>query len=261
MKLSPFLPTFALACLGTACTTTHLALEPLRVERELPYFYRTGWDYGDLARAAAPLPAGAPAQAEVPGSQGGLPAVKLVARVLRLPDEEARAMLGAADGRIAVLEVPAEDLERALAGLGARSVGPMLEREFELPAVGAADLRVAHQRAYIAAVEVERSGDAAIADPIIEVVEEGFRLRVTPVAGGATDEFEVELIACDLERPPRERSIAFPGTSATMTVEQPSLFTQVVRARAVIGARTSLLLAGIPSRREGASMMLAVRRG
>jgi hypothetical protein len=245
-----------LALLGTACSAPRsgrLALEPIDSRREVPLSYRTGW-------GVAALDAGAVCAAEAEPSD----TARIRVTFVTLTTDESEALLGPIGGRLAALEVSPADLAKLLETVRKQRVERLIDGGAVVVAVGRpGEVRVTRQVSTIAAFELTQRPGEAIADPVIDVAEEGCLVRLVrraPAGGGTGDEFSIEFVASTLEHPIREHALSLPGSTVEVTIQAPAFLTQRVETGATLSSEKALLLAGIPSTGLGETMLVALRR-
>ncbi len=252
MRFTHNLWLFPMLVFAGACSTTRLALEPIESSHELPLTYRTGWEQGSL-EAAGP---GAELAAE-PSE------VRIRTTLVQLSTAESETLFGPIGARPAALEVAPADVERLLVSIDAQHSERLLSYgSLKLAEGKPAELRVARQCAYVAAFELSQRPGEAIADPIVQVAEDGYLLRITlrPCDESASLELAVEVVRSDLELPMREHVISLPGSAIPVTVQQPAFFTQRIQTNASLSAERALLLCSIPAREAGQTMLVVLRR-
>jgi hypothetical protein len=237
--------------LCTACSTTQLALKPIESPRELPLTYRTCWEAGAL---------------DATDASDEIVADGVAARVhvsfVHLSTAESESLFGPIGARPAALEVSLADAERVLDAIQVQSSERVVDSG--VVAVSAdkpGTVRVARQCAYIAAFELSQTPGMAIADPIVKVLEDGYYLRLA--ARGASDaaatEIAIEFVLSDLEQPMREHVIRLPGSAIPVTVQEPECMTQRIQTNATLSDSRALLLAGIPAKEDGQTMLVVLR--
>ncbi|HTF88936.1 MAG TPA: hypothetical protein VK843_11045 [Planctomycetota bacterium] len=245
------LSVLAISLCLSACSTTRLALAPIEHPTEVPLVYRTGSDCGAL-EAGTGIDSTAAAAAE-----------RVQVTFVRLSTAESEALLGPIGARPAALEVALADAERLLASVVAQNAGRLENAGLVALAPGSTgEIRVARQCAYVAAFELSQTPGMAIADPIVAVTEDGYLLRLgarTPMEADAF-ELSVELVLSDLDQPMRERLLTLPGSAIPVTVQEPAWMTQRIQTSATLSDTRALLLAGIPAREEGQTLLLVLRR-
>lgn len=237
---------------SSGCSTTRLALEPIEGLRQLPLSYRTSWEQSALEAGSA-----APAAAD------NSAATRVRVRFVNLSSAESEAMLGSPGARPVALEVKLQDVEGLFAAMQAQGS----KRVFESSTLAIApdqpgELRVASQCAYIAAFQLSQTPEQAIADPIIEVTEDGCLLRLfaRPSSEAGTLELSVDLALCELERPIQQREIVLAGGLSPLTVQVPANFKQRIQTDASLSGERALVIAGIPAREAGQTLMVVLTR-
>ena len=238
-----------------ACSSTRLALAPIENRQELPLTYRTGWESGSLEAG--------PVSSEVAPDAPNATAARVRVTFVHLSTAESEALFGPIGARPAALEVTPADAQRLLDSVQAQSAERVIEPGVVSVASGQpGELRVSKQCAYVAAFELSQTPEARVADPIVQVIEDGYLLRLSalsPAEDGAA-KLGVELVSSDLERPMREHVIHLSGSSLPVTVQEPACLTQRLQTSAALSDTRALLLAGIPAREAGRTLLVVLRR-
>jgi len=111
---------------------------------------------------------------------------------------------------------------------------------------GRANLTVLNQVVYVKDFDVEIAQAASIADPIIDIVEDGVVLDVRPVVSADRRFITIELrpTIAELTRPIREVSTTL-GSQASVTIQLPELEIQRVRTSIPMPDGATVLLGGL----------------
>ena len=111
---------------------------------------------------------------------------------------------------------------------------------------GRANLTVLNQVVYVKDFDVEIAQAASIADPIIDVVQDGVILDVRPVVSADRRFITLELrpTIAELQRPIREKSTTL-GSQASVTIQLPELEIQRVRTSIPMPDGSTVLLGGL----------------
>jgi len=117
------------------------------------------------------------------------------------------------------------------------------------------------RRAYIKGFELVRRGDALVADPQIDVVDEGLMLTAKSerdVAAGKTA-VDVELRMVVLDHPLRERTLRVVKHGAPVTVQSPTGLTWTLRTSDALAEDEALVLTGFVAASQGPAFVAVLR--
>jgi hypothetical protein len=265
MKMLPSL--LALASLSSCANTGAPAVEPLRGASDIAVRYSSRLSgAAGISRIAGP-----PERAEPIGTdQGdvqGPPGSRLVlvrCKIVEMDRGDARSMLGSSPcARRAPRDV-AEEAFGALERTGSAKV--ITAPALTLFDGAQGDIEVADEQTFVEAFDFSEGTDAAgveratIGDPIIATVSEGIRVeaRTTAIDGGGAVRLELGLRVRDLLDSIPESTARLPGFDASVTVQQPLLYTQHLAASADLGPEDVLVVGGLTTPREGRVLVALV---
>ncbi|MEM7306040.1 MAG: hypothetical protein AAF682_05185 [Planctomycetota bacterium] len=197
-------------------------------------------------------------QVEAPAEERTAPAaedafVDVATRVLRLDEELAYRSLGWSPHAKRAMRVD----RRAVAALADRLVASGDATDVTAPRlvvrageVGAT--AITHQVAYLERFDVVASEHSLVADPKVDVAEEGLRMEVLPQAPvDGRIELAVELNMLSLEHPIATREARLPGIATEVSVQVPVTTRQTLRATASLALDDALLVGGLPTDEPG----------
>lgn len=126
-------------------------------------------------------------------------------------------------------------------------------------------LHVAHmatinQTAYVRDYEVEVTADAVIADPIVDVIQDGIVVQaaVSPLENGKLG-VSLDATVTDLERPIPKIDTILPGTKHEVTIQLPSLQSTQLEAAVELEADHIVIMAPPPLRGRRIVFLITVR--
>jgi hypothetical protein len=160
---------------------------------------------------------------------------------------------------------PEKDVERWLGELHAQ--GELRSLKAEDNALQLAEGRpgfIQHVKhlAYIRAFEMQQEGNAAIADPQIDVVDEGVSLRASGAraADGLAIDVDLELCFAVLDRPLRERTVhLLSGAGVPVTVQAPTGWTWTLHTDEPLAPGEALLVTGCMDTVRGPAFVAVLR--
>lgn len=249
-------------CLVAGCRAgaTHASLRPVETRQQLEFGYRAEWTEQGLGEAA-------PAARDAGGADATSP-TRFHACVARVSEADLESLLGLDQAWLSAVEADAADLDLLLAELRRRPSAVLVEQDLDLGVASAAELRLSKTHAFISAFEVQRGLDAAIADPVIDVADTGFALRVEPAqeaadpragAGGTAGAFALELVLSELAEPARDHDVRVLGRGMPIALGRPMFLSHRLRVVSTGGAGRGVLIAGVPLP-DGDDVLLAVVR-
>jgi hypothetical protein len=125
------------------------------------------------------------------------------------------------------------------------------------------NISVLNQQAYVSGFDVLIEPDAAIADPQIDVLQEGFVLDIEPrlTVNGNSVRLLLEIERSEVLRPIEEREgpVGVAGASVPVTVQMPVVVTRGLEVERVVPIGSSLVL-GLPGLKGGRGVDLFVLR-
>lgn len=188
---------------------------------------------------------GKPAPKDAPEAQG--PLVNAEMRILEFSVDEATAVLGAsrptADRSVHLLdaEAAAALLRRVKQHAGAKIVSAPRLTVYDRQE---ANVSLLNQVSYVQDYDIEVQGQKTIADPIVDVVQEGIVIQFTPAcAENGTDvALEFEGTFSSLQRPIPEKQIELGGQK--VTIQLPQVEVGRIRESVVVPSGGWVLLGG-----------------
>ena len=160
---------------------------------------------------------------------------------------------------------PEQDVERWLAELHAQGELQALKSDDTLlQLAGGRSGFVEHVKhvAYIRAFEMQQNSDSAIADPQIDIVDEGVCLRASGAlaADGAATDVDLELRLAVLDRPLRERKVNLLTHGAVpVTVQAPTGWTWTLHTAEPLAPGEALLVTGCMDTTNGPAFVAILR--
>jgi hypothetical protein len=241
-----FLWTLLLLPLG-ACAAARAPITPAAPGESFAVLYRV-----DLASTTLELPEWDPKAEEAAAAAEGAvqPLVRVSCTILRARSADVRAALGTPGERLFALSLERAERDRLLAWLSEAPEAELISApELVLHDGQRGHLSVLNQVAYVAAFEVAQDAGIAVADPQVDVAQEGLVVATRPrlSSDGARVALEIELIDASLERPLRFEELRLPGGAAPVQVQRPSCLTQRLATRADLALGASLALGGQPA--------------
>ena len=110
-------------------------------------------------------------------------------------------------------------------------------------------IAVANQIAFISSFEVEKSGDVLVADPVVDVLQDGVvaRVRVSPAAPAANGalELEIALAMTDVEHPIQDAEAHIPGSAVPVKLQLPIACRQELRSTFALASDECAVLSGL----------------
>ncbi|MGC6487267.1 MAG: hypothetical protein ACON4Z_06460 [Planctomycetota bacterium] len=217
-----------------------------RVERDVSYraeVFSGKWPRAPDARAAATAEPEPESAAQV----------TFGCRVLRLSGDELSGWLG--DPRaVCAWDAPAGS---AAGLLGAPRVEVLTAPRLVLNSGAQGTLSTLDQQAFVAGFDVVGDGAAVLADPVVEVAQEGFRLQVcaTIADGGVRLEVAADFVAVQGLDAPREVQLP---VGAPVHLQQPVTCAQRVAVDAPVAPGRELLVR-LPGEQPGDARLLVLR--
>lgn len=160
---------------------------------------------------------------------------------------------------------PEQDVERWLGELHAQGELQSLKADDTLLSLaGGRPGFVQHVKhlAYIRAFEMRQNSDSAIADPQIDVVDEGVSLRASGAlaADGSATDVDLELCFAVLDRPLRERKVNLLTHGAVpVTVQAPTGWTWTLHTAEPLAPGEALLVTGCMDTTNGPAFVAVLR--
>lgn len=184
--------------------------------------------------------------------------VQVQCKLVEMDRADALSMLGAGLCGRRTTRAVAEDALASLEHGGDASV--LSAPSLTLLDGGRGYIEVVDQRAYVAAFEITGAVDAMIGDPVIQLLSEGIRVeaQTSVIGAGSAVRLEFKLRACDLVDSMRETTARLPGTSTSVTLQQPLCFTQTVSTSVELGPEEALVIGGLPRKNPGRELVALV---
>lgn len=160
---------------------------------------------------------------------------------------------------------PEKDVERWLGELHAQGeLQALKSSDTLLQLAGGRSGFVQHVKhvAYIRAFEMQQEADSAIADPQIDVVDEGVSLRASGArsADGSATDVDLELSVALLDRPLRERNVnLLSGVGVPVTVQAPTGWTWTLHTAEPLAPGEALLVTGCMDKVRGPAFVAVLR--
>jgi len=227
-----------------ACqSATHAPeLEPLGVVESLPVEYESRVAYaGGLAALEEPWDGSEPA---LPGGATFDVLVDLVS----LPAAAAERLIAGNATGLGGWRVGRAAAEAQLAALVESGTAESVsDSRLGIFADRTSYVAVSNQIAFISAFEVEKSAAVLIADPVVDVLQDGIvaRVRVSPVAESALLELDVTLAMTDVEHPIQNAEVRIPGSKTPVTLQLPIACRQELRSSFVLASDECAVLSGL----------------
>ena len=179
-------------------------------------------------------------------------AYTLEAKILSCSAEQGEEIFGKRAQVIGAWSMPADELT--------------LERMSKLEVVSAPRLMVfegqngvitiVNQVSYISGFEIEGKADQRIADPVIDVVQDGLMLGLRATSGDATHmNLQLDLTLADLVRPIKTQTVQLGG--AGVTIQTPVVYIQRMKAQGKVSQDKVLVLTGM-TKRDGSIYVVLI---
>jgi len=201
--------------LASCSSVRHEKLEPLTVLRQQ-----------ELLRVVEPGSAKFEARWTPPELQSQGRRVRLGLQMFGVDPECLRQALGEGPELLGAVVVPREQATRlceALKRRGEREVHGLSDSTLEVFAGDEACVSVGNERAFVGAFEISTTAAGAIADPRIDVAQEGilFHVEVEPLQGTEEIGFRFELTQSFLDHPFLRRNVGLQAGRVPVTLEIP----------------------------------------
>lgn len=195
------------------------------------------------------------------------PLVDMACRLVSMPIEDARTFLGRVPGGGTAWIV---DLAEARALFESDSFrersSHVNSARLTFHAGEEGEVRLIREIAYVSSYELEWTGESALADPVIEVAQEGVLLRARaeiPQDSGENGAppavaLELNLALSEIAEPFPQSRVELPGSFSPVTIQQPVAATQRLDARATLRESDALLLFALSPDRPGELVLVLV---
>jgi hypothetical protein len=228
MKLTALIAAVALLACGCATTTVEPVSLQALPEFKVSYTGQLGTEpVGDLPEYTQPE--GEPSRAYT-----------LTVRILKAESGQAERLLGKQARMVGAWELATDALDaEALKTLQTVSAPRLTVYEGQ-----AGTISVINQIAYISGFEISGQAEARVADPVIDVLNEGLLLGLKAESAGDTHlRLSVDLTLCSLMKPVASQEVKVLG--AAMTVQTPVVYTQRIKGEGRASEDRLLVLTGM----------------
>lgn len=241
---------FTLGLFG--CTSVrHEKLEPLTVLRHQDVLRVI--EPGAAKLDAHPTPTQGPEQG---------PKVRVKLAMFGVEPECLQQALGEGPQLLGAAIVPREQAARLCTEMASRDgdgVHVLSDTKLEVFAGNSACLALSNERAFVGAFEISTSATGAIADPRIDVAQEGilFRVDVGPIQAGEDIGFCFELTQCFLDRRFMERRVEVSSGLTPLTLQVPISIRDRLSAKTELRAEEAIVIGRmrLASEQDGRAML------
>lgn len=237
MKTLLALTATALLCFATGCASRPEAFVPmaeLTPEAEFEVTYNGGIGAGPVLEEL-PVPESA--------EEGAGPMYMLEVRFLRAKPENARRMFGDRAIEVGASSLPAAEVTEALLAQATLMSAPRLtvyEKQ-------TGTIWIANELAYISGFDLDGKDATRVADPIVEVANEGIYLEMHAVSADANKlRLTVGVTLSEIVRPIEVQKVRLYG--ADVEIQVPVTYTQQLSAAGEISEDRVLVLTGMLGR-------------
>lgn len=178
-------------------------------------------------------------------------AYMLEVRILRCESEQAETVFGARAHTIGAWSMDASELaDSGVAGLNLISAPRLSVMEGQ-----SGTITILNQVAYISGFELSGKDDTRIADPVIDVMQEGIVLGLRAQSVDADRmNLSLDLALVDLVKPIQTQQISLGG--APVTIQTPVVYTQRMKGQGKVAESNVLVLTGMADRDNGVYVVL-----
>ena len=245
--LHVLIATFLVGC--TTPTRAPIALEPLTVRETIPVSYES---------VVAPLAAidADWSEAEDRSEPSGA-VIQVDVEVLELDPALATELLGAPAGLGGWVAPRAQALDALQELIDSGRAERVHEARLGVHEHQPAWVSMERQEAYVSSYAVTRSPAALLADPTVDILNEGFRMKaVAELAEDGGAWLDLELTLVELERPIESVEVTIPGSATPVTLQLPVAKQQVLSTGLRLADTDGALLSGLSWSGQNASLLV-----